>query len=261
MDKRITQASAAPDIALKNLTIAYDGHPAVHHLSGTFASGSLTAIVGPNGAGKSTLLSALSGQLKGIEGSIRFGDASHIDLAYLPQQSAIDREFPVRVLDVVVLGAWKVMGSFLPASRDVRQRATEMLAAVGLVGFERRFIGELSVGQLQRVLFARLLMQDAPIILLDEPFNALDTRTVEDLLQVVLDWHHHSRTVIAVLHDLEMVRRYFPQTLLLAREAIAWDATETALSTDNLSRARATAEYWDDRAPWCVRAPEQEGRL
>jgi zinc/manganese transport system ATP-binding protein len=153
------------------------------------------------------------------------------------------------------------MGRFLPASREVKQRATEMLAAVGLVGFERRFIGELSVGQLQRVLFARLLMQDAPVILLDEPFNALDTRTVEDLLQVVLDWHHHSRTVIAVLHDLEMVRQYFPQTLLLAREAIAWDATQAVLSTDNLSRARATAEYWDDRAPWCVRAPEAGGRL
>jgi zinc/manganese transport system ATP-binding protein len=98
----MTPLRTAPEIALTNLTVAYDGHPAVHHLSGAFASGSLTAIVGPNGAGKSTLLSALSGQLKGIEGSIRFGDAARIDLAYLPQQSAIDREFPVRVLDVVV---------------------------------------------------------------------------------------------------------------------------------------------------------------
>ena len=67
--------------------------------------------------------------------------------------------------------------------------------------------------------------------------------------------------MIAVLHDLDMVRRYFPQTLLLAREAIAWGASETVLTSDNLTRARATAEYWDDRAPWCVRAPEQGGRF
>ena len=261
MGKPMSPRAISPDIRLNNLTVAYDGHPAVHHVSGVFESGSLTAVVGPNGAGKSTLLSAIAGQIKGIEGAVHFGDAADIGLAYLPQQSAIDREFPVRVLDVVVLGSWKRIGSFLPASREIRQRATEVLAAVGLVGFERRFIGELSVGQLQRVLFARLLMQDAPVILLDEPFNALDTRTVEDLLQVVLDWHHHSRTVIAVLHDFDMVHRYFPQTLLLAREVIAWGESHTVLTADNLSRARATAEYWDDRAPWCVRAPEQGGRF
>ena len=125
----MTPLRAAPEIALTNLTVAYDGHPAVHHLSGAFASGSLTAIVGPNGAGKSTLLSALSGQLKGIEGSIRFGDAARMDLAYLPQQSAIDREFPVRVLDVVVHAA-KSTSERLPPMPLVRGRKPGM----GFVG-------------------------------------------------------------------------------------------------------------------------------
>ena len=253
-------------IEIRNLTLAYQGHPAVHHLSGAFQTGSLTAIVGPNGAGKSTFLSALSGQKSGIEGSIHFADSARVTsdarpkLAYLPQQSSIDREFPVRVLDVVALGAWREIGSFSPVSADIRRRASEVLSAVGLIGFERRYIGELSVGQLQRVLFARLLMQDAQIILLDEPFNALDTRTAEDLLGVVLNWHQQSRTVIAVLHDLEMVRQYFPQTLLLAREVIAWGPSVEVLSPENLQRARQTAEYWDDRAPWCVRPPEAGGR-
>lgn len=257
----------ATQIQIKNLTLSYQGHPAVHHVSGSFQSGSLTAIVGPNGAGKSTLLSALSGQKAGYEGSIHFAGATPPGtrglptLAYLPQQSAIDREFPVRVLDVVALGAWRELGSFLPVTASIRQRVTEVLAAVGLIGFERRYIGELSVGQLQRVLFARLLMQDAQIILLDEPFNALDTRTAEDLLNVVLKWHRQSRTVIAVLHDLEMVRTHFPQTLLLAREVIAWGPSVEVLNPENLSRARQTAEYWDDRAPWCVRPAESGGRL
>ncbi|MDN3986627.1 metal ABC transporter ATP-binding protein [Zwartia vadi] len=253
-------------IQVRNLTLAYQGHPAVHHLSGSFEAGSLTAIVGPNGAGKSTLLAALSGQKTGTEGSIDFAPAIQSvkarasKLAYLPQQSAIDREFPVRVLDVVALGAWQELGSFRSVSTEIRARATEVLAAVGLIGFERRYIGELSVGQLQRVLFARLLMQDAQIILLDEPFNALDTRTAEDLLAVVLNWHRQSRTVIAVLHDLEMVRQHFPQTLLLAREVIAWGNSAEVLTAENLKRARQTAEYWDDRAPWCVRPAESIGR-
>ena len=244
----------APEaIEIHNLTLAYQGHPAVHHVTGCFLPGSLTAIVGPNGAGKSTLLGALSGQLQAAEGSIQFGRAQKCELAYLPQQSSIDREFPVRVLDVVLLGAWRELKSFNRVTAPMRIRATEALAAVGLVGFERRFIGELSVGQLQRVLFARLLMQDAPIILLDEPFNALDTRTADDLLQVVLNWHRQARTVITVLHDMNMVLAHFPQTLLLAREVIAWGDSAQVLAPDNLARARQTSEYWDERAPWCAR--------
>ena len=140
----------------------------------------------------------------------------------------------------------------------MRERATSVVEAVGLVGFERRFIGELSVGQMQRVLFARLLMQDSPIILLDEPFNALDTRTASDLLEVVLNWHRQARTVIVVLHDMNMVRTYFPETLLLAREVIAWGGSAEALSAENLARAQQTSEYWDERAPWCAR-PETAG--
>jgi zinc/manganese transport system ATP-binding protein len=245
-------------IEINNLTLAYQGHPAVHHVTGRFLPGSLTAIVGPNGAGKSTLLGALSGQLQAIEGSVRFGQLSNRSLSYLPQQSSIDREFPVRVLDVVLLGAWRELKSFSRATDSMRVRATEALSKVGLVGFERRFIGELSVGQLQRVLFARLLMQDASIILLDEPFNALDSRTAEDLLQVVLNWHREARTVIAVLHDMNMVRAHFPQALLLAREVIAWGESNQTLTPENLARAQQTSEYWDERAPWCAR-PDSVG--
>jgi len=253
MSNRPPAPTVSAAIEINNLTIAYQGHPAVHHVTGRFLPGSLTAVVGPNGAGKSTLLGALSGQLQAVEGSIHFGQAQSAAVAYLPQQSLIDREFPVRVLDVVLLGAWREFKSFSRVTDQMRTRATQALAAVGLVGFERRFIGELSVGQLQRVLFARVLMQDAAIILLDEPFNALDTRTAEDLLEVVLDWHRQARTVIAVLHDMSMVRTHFPQTLLLAREVIAWGQSAEALTPENISRARQTSEYWDERAPWCAR--------
>jgi zinc/manganese transport system ATP-binding protein len=120
------------------------------------------------------------------------------------------------------------------------------LAAVGLTGLEQRPIGTLSAGQLQRALFARVLLQDAQLILLDEPFNAIDARTTLDLLSILRGWHEEGRTVIAVLHDLEQVRAHFGNALLLARQCIACGTTAAVLTPDNLARARRMAEHWED---------------
>ena len=126
------------------------------------------------------------------------------------------------------------------------------IAAVGLTGFESRSIGTLSGGQMQRALFARLLLQDADIILLDEPFTAIDARTSADLLALVQRWHGENRTVVAVLHDIETVKRAFPQTLLLAREAIAWGETGEVLTANNLLKARRMVEAFDSHAAPCA---------
>jgi len=226
----------------------------VHHLDGRFAAGSMTAVVGPNGAGKSTLLSALAGQMPPSAGGIEIDAAPRAQVAYLPQQSTIDRSFPIAVEDVVLLGHWARIGALRGASRDLRDAAGVALHAVGLHGFERRTIGELSVGQFQRVLFARVLLQDARVILLDEPFSAIDARTTADLLGVLARWHAEKRTIVAVLHDTDQVRNHFPDTLLLAREPIAWGPTAHALAPRNLLRARQMAEAWDEAAPRCARA-------
>ena len=103
---------------------------------------------------------------------------------------------------------------------------------------------------MQRALFARVLVQDAPVILLDEPFTAIDEQSVNDLMTLVTQLHAEGRTVVAVLHDLDLVRRHFPRTLLLAREPIGWGETSTVLTDANLARARRMPEAWDDRAPW-----------
>ena len=158
------------------------------------------------------------------------------------------------VLDLVSLGHWPRRGAFGAIDAPLREKAREALASVGLSGFEQRRIGELSVGQFQRVLFARVLLQDAQLILLDEPFNAIDARTSADLLAVVRRWHGEARTVVAVLHDMELVRENFPQTLLLAREAVAWGPTAQVLHAENLFRARQMSERWDESAPVCERA-------
>ena len=242
-------------ISLHNLTLAYRRHPAVHHLQGEFAVGSLSAIVGPNGAGKSTLLNALAGLAKPDAGSITLTPGPNTKIAYLPQQAKIDRSFPITVLDVVILGHWVATSWFRSVNQSQREAAIDALGAVGLAGLEQRVISELSAGQFQRVLFARLLLQDAAIILLDEPFAAIDARTTADLLQVVYRWHAQAKTVIAVLHDLDQVREHFPQTLLLAREAIAWGSTASVLTQDNLVKSRRAAQAWDEAAPVCHREP------
>jgi zinc/manganese transport system ATP-binding protein len=236
-------------IELRDVTVAYDGHPAVHHVSGTFAAGSLTAIAGPNGAGKSTLLKTLVGEVPLSRGSIAWQGVSRRNIGYLPQAAEIDRRFPLTVGDTVALGAWRQTGAFGALSYASALKSRQALSAVGLEGFERRQIGSLSAGQFQRVLFARLLLQAAPIILLDEPFTAIDARTTRDLIAVVHRWHQEGRTVIAVLHDFEQIRAHFPDTLLLARESIAWGPTQSTMSSVNLLKARGMAEQWDDNAP------------
>jgi zinc/manganese transport system ATP-binding protein len=238
-------------IALTDLTLVHGRRPAVHHISGHFAPGSLTAIVGPNGAGKSTLLRAIAGLHPAREGQL---SAPRKDIALLPQAAALDRAFPIGCLDVVLLGQWNRAGAFRALRRAEIDAARQALAAVGLEGFERRPVGNLSSGQFQRVLFARLLVQDAPVILLDEPFNAVDARTAADLLALVRRWHGEGRTILAVLHDMELVRQEFPQTLLLAREPIAWGPTAEVLTPANRLRARMMAEDWMDEAEACERS-------
>jgi zinc/manganese transport system ATP-binding protein len=232
-----------------DLTLGYDNHPAVHHLNGALAHGSLTAVVGPNGSGKSTLLKGIVGVIKPMAGSIEHHAGCR--MAYLPQQSEIDRHFPAQVRDIVALGLWPKRGMLGRVNGEDRQEIGNALAAVGLDGFEERPLDTLSGGQLQRSLFARVLLQNADLILLDEPFNAIDARTLSDLIELIKRWHGEQRTVVVVLHDLELVRNHFPETLLLARQPVAWGKTGEVLMPGNLLRARRFHEAWDDHAPWC----------
>lgn len=234
-------------ITITDLTIAYDRHPAVHHLSGTFTSGSLTAIVGPNGAGKSTLLKSIVGLMRPSEGRIDLNGLKPRDIAYLPQQAEIDRSFPITVADTVALGHWRHVGIWRAITGAHWRDVTDALEKVGLKGFENRPIAQLSTGQFQRVLFARLLVQDAPVILLDEPFAAIDERTTADLMRIITFWHGAGRTVIAVLHDIDEVKAHFPATLLMARELVAWGPTHKTLTDDNFRRARAISDTWATR--------------
>ncbi len=229
-------------IAFQNFTLGYNQLPAVLHLQAEIAEGSLTAIVGPNGAGKSTLLKGVVNALSPISGRVSFGTVAPEDIAYLPQQSEVDRSFPISVVELVAMGLWRKIGPFGRLGRADRTRIAEAISAVGLEGFELRPIGSLSSGQMQRALFARLLLQDARLVLLDEPFTAIDARTMADLIDIVRRWHGEGRTVLAVLHDFDVIRANFPETLMLARQLVAHGPTEQVLTAENQFRARQMCE-------------------
>ncbi|WP_075215298.1 zinc ABC transporter ATP-binding protein AztA [Mongoliimonas terrestris] len=241
----------AAAVRFRNATVGYDRHPAVHHVDGDIEPGSLVAVIGPNGAGKSTLLKAVAGLIQPIDGEVRVEGCPRRRIAYLPQQSEIDRSFPIPVFDFVAMGLWRTVGLFGAFRRPSDVRVAEALGAVGLAGFERRTLDTLSGGQMQRVLFARLMLQDSPLILLDEPFTALDDSTAEALLDLVLRWQAEGRTVLTVLHDLGQVRAAFPTVMLIARRVVAFGPTDTVLTPAALRTARQMTEAWDDDAPVC----------
>ena len=246
----------AAQLKFRNVTLGYDRHPAVHHLTGEVAAGALMAVIGPNGAGKSTLFRGLAGILKPLSGSIDLGGLDIRDIAYLPQSVDIDRTFPISVFDLVGTGLWRTTGFFGGMGKSARDKITRALAAVGLNGFENRSIGTLSGGQMQRMLFARVLLQDARLIVLDEPFNAIDAKTSADLLALVKRWHGGipvARKLLSrPIYDMELVRDHFPETLLLARGPVAWGATAEVLTAENLMVALRMCEAFDDTAAACA---------
>ncbi|MBF6617593.1 metal ABC transporter ATP-binding protein [Pollutimonas thiosulfatoxidans] len=225
-------------IELDQVCLGWRDRVAVRDVTGSFERGSLTAIVGPNGAGKSTLIKGIMGLVSPVRGRIRLGREASEQMACLPQLGELDRSFPVTTYDLVAMGAWKRTGAWKGYGDAEHDRVHAALARVGLADFGPRIIGTLSGGQLQRALFARLMLHDASTLLLDEPFAAVDRHTTEELMALLENWHGEGRTVIAVLHDLDMVRSHFPQTLLMAGQAVAWGPTEQVLTNENLHLAR-----------------------
>ncbi|MFA3777790.1 metal ABC transporter ATP-binding protein [Yersinia sp. 1652 StPb PI] len=217
-------------IKLRNIEIGYDRHALTPPIDGGFTAGSLTAIIGANGAGKSTLLKTLADLQPAVMGEITFTGEVRPQIAYLPQQAELDKQFPIVVQDVVAMGCWPQSGLLGGINHQSRQRIKKALNTVGMQEMARQPVGELSGGQLQRVLFARLLVQQAQLILLDEPFTGIDSQTVQLLLDVIHRLQDEGRTIIAVLHDMSMVAEHFPRALWLAPLGNCWDSSAQVLA-------------------------------
>lgn len=209
-------------IVLNELSPGYQGKAVTQPINGTFCFGSMTAIIGANGSGKSTLLKTLLGLQPPVSGKVTFENGIAPRTAWLPQLAEMDRQFPATVYDVVCMGSWPARGLFSGLNRQYRQRITQAIERVGLDECQRQPIETLSGGQFQRMLFARLLVQNAPLVLLDEPFTGVDAQTSRFLMRLICQMHAAGQTVIAVLHDNELVKGHFPQVLLLKPDGCRW---------------------------------------
>jgi zinc/manganese transport system ATP-binding protein len=236
----VTAGLAPPPIRLERVTLRRGGRDLAREFSGVLAPGSLTAIAGPNGAGKSTLLHVLSGLRQPDVGRVDRGPNGAI--ALLPQEGRLDRGFPVTCREVVALGRIGRSGLFRGLDAQDFAAADAALDAVGLGGLGQRAIGALSAGQFQRVMFARTIVRDARVILLDEPFSAVDAATEADLMDIIRGWHADGRTVAAVLHDHDLIRAEFPETILLGPPTPLWGPTHLVMPARRSRRGPALEE-------------------
>ena len=232
-----------PQFALhvEDLTVTYGDIPALWDIDIDIPPGVMAAVVGPNGSGKSTLLKAVLGLVRPVAGHVRlFGRpmrAMRGRVAYVPQRSAVDWDFPASALDVVLMGMYRQIGWLRRPGAVHCTRATEALRQVGLEDYATRQISQLSGGQQQRVFIARALVQEADILMLDEPMAGVDATTEAVIIDLLRDLQAQGRTVIVVHHDLTTLRRYFDWLVMLNRRVVAQGPVDRVYTAKNLRRA------------------------
>jgi ABC-type Mn2+/Zn2+ transport system ATPase subunit len=242
-------------LRFRDVSVCYGRARALSHITTDIPCGGLVAIVGPNGAGKSTLLRTILGWQQLASGEVRIGDAHPHHalprLAYLPQRQSIDWDFPITVREVVAQGRYPAKRFYQRLDHEDRTRIDRAMEELGLSSLAARQIRELSGGQQQRVFLARALAQGADIFLLDEPFAGLDLFATEELTHILLNWRAQARTVLAVVHDIELARRHFDHGLLLATELIAAGPIQAVLSPEHIAQAyrHAHCAHADPRDP------------
>ncbi len=233
-----TGSPRAPAIEVRDLTVAYREHPVLWDIDLVVPPGVLMAVVGPNGAGKTTLIKAILGLVRPAAGDVLihgrpYGEQRRL-VGYVPQRGSVDWDFPTSVLDVVTMGLYGRLGWFRRPGRDERRLALDALEQVSMADFADRQISQLSGGQQQRVFLARALVQDAQVYFMDEPFQGVDATTEKAIVALLRDLRARGRTVLVVHHDLQTVREYFDEVLLLNVRRVASGPVPQVFTEDNL---------------------------
>lgn len=232
-----------PEQALhvEDLTVTYGANPVLWDIDLDIPPGVMCAIVGPNGAGKSTLIKAALGLVRPVAGHVRFlgrpiGQMRG-QIGYVPQRHSVDWDFPTTARDVVEMGLYRDLGWLRRPGKAEHARALAALAEVGMQDYADRQISQLSGGQQQRVFIARALVQDAPILILDEPMAGVDASTEAIIIALLKKLRDAGRTVIVVHHDLTTVQSYFDWLVMLNVRIIAQGPVAQTYSADNLRAA------------------------
>ena len=234
-------------IRADNIAIGYQGAPLTSGMNFTLERGRVCAVIGHNGSGKSTLVRTLMGLQPLVSGRFEwFGDAS-CKMAYLGQSADLDNQFPMRVRDAVAMGAWQGLGLRGSIDSKKAENIDEALSRTGLQKMANRPLYECSSGQLQRCFFARAIVQDAPFILMDEPFSAIDQQTQSNLISIVKEWRDEGRALLIVLHDISTVMGLADSCLLLGAGKARFGPANEVVTTDNLL---AHDYLTDQQAEW-----------
>lgn len=228
-------------LTVKNLFVSYHGNEALRNINFSVNPGNIVGIIGPNGAGKSTLIKALLNLISRDKGEVEiYGKSFHElrkSVAYVPQRSNIDWDFPITVLDTVLLGTYPTLGIFKKPKKQEKEWALHCLQKVGMEEYSRRQIGELSGGQQQRVFLARALAQKSEMFFLDEPFVGIDAASEETIITILKELKNSGKTILVVHHDLSKVSDYFEQLILLNKELIDYGNVDKVLRTEVLAKA------------------------
>ena len=230
----------APVLKIDQLSVNYDKTPVLWDVSFEIPSGKLVGIIGPNGAGKSTLLKAALSLVKPISGSVEFFGRPLREVrkkvAYVPQRTSVDWDFPITVLDVVLMGRYGQLGLFKWPKAEDKAEARRSLDMVGMLPFEHRQISQLSGGQQQRVFIARALLQDAEIYMMDEPFAGVDISTEKAIVVLMEELKLRGKTLFVVHHDLNTVERYFDWIIMLNTCLVACGPVSEVYNTESIMR-------------------------
>jgi ABC-type Mn2+/Zn2+ transport system ATPase subunit len=204
-------------LSVRDLAASYGGPVVLSGVTFDAEQGERIGVLGPNGGGKSTLFRVLLGELRPLRGSVRRPPR----LGFVPQTERSRLDYPVSALDVALMGTLSRVPWWRPVGPAERRAALAALDRVGLAALAGEQFGELSGGQRQRVLVARALVQDAPVLLLDEPFSGVDRTSAELLERLLVDLAREGRALLVATHDLEQARR-FDRVLCLNRRQIAF---------------------------------------
>ena len=246
-------------LEIRNLALGYPGLDLFRGLSMDLEKGSTLAVLGANGSGKSTFVKMLLGLMEPLSGRLTWPNGRPREVGYLAQMTEFDRRFPIRVRDLAAMGAWNGFGLRGKLDKKSRVQVEDALEAAGVLDIADRSLHTLSGGQLQRALFARVIMQDAPLILLDEPFAAVDQSTEAHLLSIIGRWRDEGRAVVLVVHDLSSVLDHCSHALLLGGGVATYGTVDDVLTPERLIEQKYLSE---SQAAWMFRSKQpQEAAL
>ena len=225
-------------LEIHDLTVAYHKRPVLWGVDVEVPAGQLVGVIGPNGAGKSTLIKAAMGLLPVSSGWVKvFGRPVKDNLrrvGYVPQRETVDWDFPVSVMDVVLMGRYGHLGLFKRPRKEDREVARECLEKVKMLPYADRQISNLSGGQQQRVFLARALAQESDLYFMDEPFAGVDAATEAAIVTILQELKEQGKTLLVVHHDLPTAKTYFDSLLLLNMRVVAFGPTEEVFNYDLL---------------------------